>query len=201
MLNGPSKTVGVKTIRAAVVVALVLTIGGCSKEEKAAAPTVPVPKGFDVPAGVTLTKGGSAVAAGKPASVIYQIADKTRSVVTLTVTNVKKGNIKDFKFFSLDDATKQSTPYYVRATVKNVGPAGIGAAPVPLYAHDSTNTISRPNELVGEFKPCPNGTLPRSFLPDATAKVCLVYLLPKGMTLTSIDLKTADQKNAITWQQ
>jgi hypothetical protein len=199
MLSLVRKTGTVKMLRAAVVVALALTIGGCSKEEKA--PTVPVPKGFEVPAGVTLTEGGTNLAKGKPASVIYQIADKTRSVVTVAVTDVKKGNIKDFKFFSLDDETKQSTPFYVRATVKNAGPAGLGAAPIPLYAHDSDNTISLPNELVGEFRPCPNGTLPKSFLPDAAAKVCLVYLLPKGATLTSIDLKTTDQKDTITWKQ
>ena len=185
-------------LRVALVAALLVAIGGCSKEQKIA--TVPVPKGFDVPAGVTLTKGGTALIKGKPASVIYQIADKTRSVITVTVTAVEKGNIKDFKFFSLDEATQLSTPFYVTATVKNAGPAGIGQAPIPLYAHDSNNTISLPNELVGDFAPCPRGTLPKSFLPDATAKVCLVYLLPKGTTLASVDLQTADQKDPITWK-
>ena len=188
-----------KTLRVAVVLALVLAVGGCSKDEKASG--VPVPKGFDLPTGVTLTKGGTELAKGKSASVIYQIADKTRSVVSISVTAVKKGDIKDFKFFSLDDETKQATPFYVAATVKNLGPAGIGGAPIPLYAHDSKNTISLPNELVGEFAPCPKGTLPKSFLPDATAKVCLVYLIPQGSSLVSIDLQTVDQKVPITWKQ
>lgn len=182
----------------AVAVALVLAIAGCSTAKKPA--TVSVPKGFDVPAGVTLTKGGTTMIEGKPASVIYQVADKTRSVITVAVTAVKKGNIKDFKFFSLDEAASLSTPFYVTAMVTNVGPAGIGSAPIPLYAHDSNNTISLPNELVGEFAPCPRGTLPKSFLPGATATVCLVYLVPKGAALVSVDLQTADQNDPITWR-
>lgn len=186
-------------LRVAVVVALVLAVGGCSKEDESA--TVPVPKGFEVPADVALTKGGTNLAKGKSASVIYQIADKTRSVVTIAVTAVKKGDIEDFKFFSLDEETKQSTPFYVTATVKNVGPAGIGGAPIPLYVHDSNNTISLPNELVGEFAPCPKGALPKNFLPAATAEVCLVYLIPKGASLVSIDLQTVDQKIPIIWKQ
>ena len=184
-------------LRVALVAALLLVIGGCSEPERVA--TVAVPKGFDVPAGVTLTKGGTKLIKGNPASVIYQVADTTRSVITVAVTAVEKGNIKDFKFFSLDDSAKLSTPFYVTATVTNVGPAGIGLAPVPLYAHDSNNTISLPNELVGDFKPCPLGALPKSFLPGATAKVCLVYLVSKGATLVSVDLQTADQKDPISW--
>ena len=184
-------------LRMTLLAALVLVAGGCSKTEKV---TVPVPRGFDVPAGVTLTAGGTNLNEGEPASVIYQVADKTRSVITVSVTAVTKGNIKDFKFFSLDDAAKLSTPFYVTATVRNVGPAGLGAAPIPLYAHDSNNTITLPNELVGTFAPCPRGTLPKSFLPGATAEVCLVYLVPKGTALVSVDLQTADQKDPITWR-
>ena len=178
---------------------IVLIAGGCGKAEKKA-DAAAVPKGFQVPAGVTLTKGGTKLGIGRVAAVIYQVADKTRSVVAVSVDSVTKGDIaKDFKFFSLDDAAKASTPYYVIATVKNLGPAGLGGAPIPLYAHDSTNSISPPNELVGDFAPCPNGTLPKSFLPEATAKICLVFLVPKGAKLTTIDLQTADLKTPVTW--
>ncbi len=179
---------------------VVLIAGGCGKADKKADATPTVPKGFQVPAGVTLTQGGTKLGVGRVAAVIYQVADKTRSVITVSVDKITKGDIaKDFRFFSLDDAAKASTPYYVTATVKNIGPAGLGGAPLPLYAHDSTNTISPPNELVGQFAPCPNGTLPKSFLPDATAKVCLVYLIPKGAKLQTIDMQTADLKTPVTW--
>ncbi len=180
------------------VLTILLVSGGCAKAEKKV--ETPVPKGFELPSDVTLTKGGSALTPGEPATVIYKIADQTRSVITVVVDTVKKGKIDDFKFFSLDEDAKASTPYYVTASIKNLGPAGLGGSPVPLYAHDSTNSIASPNQLVGDFTPCPRGALPSSFLPDATATVCLVYLIPKGVTLQSIDLQTVDQKNPITWQ-
>ncbi|RYJ07423.1 MAG: hypothetical protein EON52_01355 [Actinomycetales bacterium] len=81
--------------------------------------------------------------------------------------------------------------------MKNQGPAGLGGATVPLYLHSNANTVYPPNELVGTFKPCPDATLPKSFLPEASAKVCLVYLVPKGQKLESIDLQPADAKDAV----
>ncbi len=115
-----------------------------------------MPKGFDVPAGVTLTKGGTVLTEDESASVIYQVGKSPSSAITVTVTSVAKGDIDDFKFFSLDEETKQASPFYVSVTVKNEGPAGLGGAALPIYAHDSSNTIFPPNELVGDFKPCPN---------------------------------------------
>ena len=117
----------------------------------------------------------------------------------MTVTSVAKGDIEDFKFFSLDDESKQSTPFYVNVTVKNDGPAGLGGAALPIYSHDSTNTIFPPNELVGDFPPCPTPALPTTFLPGASADLCLVYLVPKGKALQSVDLQTGSAKDAITW--
>lgn len=169
--------------------------GSDAKKDEA----VPVPKGFDVPAGVTLTKGGTVLTEDKSASVIYQVGSAAASAITVTVTQVKKGDIKDFRFFSLDDETKQASPFYVNVTVKNEGPAGLGGAALPIYAHDSSNTIFPPNELVGKFKPCPNPSLPKTFLPGSSADLCLVYLVPKGKALQSVDLQTGSAKDAITW--
>jgi hypothetical protein len=183
-------------------VASVLLVAGCSGssggDKKSDA--VPVPKGFDLPKGVTLTKGGTTLTEDKPASVIYQVGDKAASAITVTVSSVRKGSIKrDFAFFSLDAETKASSPFYVDVTVKNEGPAGLGGAALPIFAHDSSNTNLPANQIVGTFKPCPNPTLPKSFLPGATARLCLVYLVPKGKALQSVDLQTGSTKDAITW--
>jgi hypothetical protein len=179
-------------------VALTLAVlTGCGSKSKD--DTVPVPKGFDVPAGVTLTPGGTKLTEGHPASVIYKVGDKATSAITVTVTQVAKGDIEDFKFFSLDEASKASSPFYVSVTVKNDGPAGLGGVALPIYAHDSGNTIFPPNELVGTFNPCPQPSLPKSFLPGSTAKLCLVYLVPKGKALQSVDLQTGTSHDAISW--
>lgn len=179
-------------------VVTLLVVAACGSDAKKD-DDVPVPKGFDVPAGVTLTKGGTTLTEDDSASVIYQVGSAAASAITVTVTSVAKGDIEDFKFFSLDEETKQASPFYVSVTVKNEGPAGLGGAALPIYAHDSSNTIFPPNELVGNFKPCPTPALPKSFLPGASANLCLVYLVPKGKALQSVDLQTGSAKDAITW--
>ena len=179
-------------------------LAGCSSSdsddrEPVTAPTPTVPKGFDVPAGVTLTEDGTSLRVGSPATVVYQPGAGATSVVTVTVAEVTKGMIEDFRFFSLDEVTKKSTPYYVKVNVRNEGPAGLGGAALPIYAFDSTSTNLPANDIVGRFKPCPTPRLPDSFLPGAAADVCLVYLVPEGRTLTSVNLQTGSTRDAIRW--
>lgn len=186
--------------RVIAVIAALALVAGCSSSSDGKSDEVPVPKGFEVPDGVTLTKGGTTLTANKPASVVYQVGDKAASAITVTVSAVRKGSIKrDFTFFSLDDEAKASSPFYVDVTVKNEGPAGLGGAALPIFAHDSSNTNLPANEIVGTFKPCPSSPLPKSFLPGATAKLCLVYLVAKGTALQSVSLQTGSTKDAITW--
>lgn len=184
------------TVRAALAVSSLLLLCACSGGES---DEVAVPQGFDLPSGVSLTAGGTKLEAGEPASVVYRVGEKATSAITVTVTSVDTGTIDDFRFFSLDDAAKKSTPYYVNLSVTNEGPAGLGGVSVPVYAHADTNTIYPPNELVGDFEPCPVSVLPKSFLPGASEKLCLVYLVPEGAKLETVDLQTGDQADAIHW--
>jgi hypothetical protein len=187
-------------VAAAVTTSLALTGCSSSDPEVEATPTASVPKGFEVPEGVTLTKSGSSLRVGEAATVVQEVGDTAASAVTVTVAQIKPGAIKDFRFFSLDEATKKSAPFYVTVDVTNEGPAGLGGAALPLFALDSTNTNLPANDIVGTFKPCPTPTLPASFLPTATASLCLVYLVPEGRTLTSINLQTGSTKDAISWK-
>ena len=124
-----------------------------------------MPKGFDVPAGVTITKGGSTLELGKSASVVYQVEEGAASAVTVTVNEVKKGDIKkDFTFFSLDEKRSPRRRTTCGSAVVNNGPSGLGGVAIPVLAHTRSNTVFPPNELVGTFKPCPNPALPESFL-------------------------------------
>lgn len=189
-------------MRVVALVAATTLAAGCSSSEPAAprSTATTAPKGIDLPAGVTLTKGGtSGLKVGTPATAVYQLGDRAASAVTVTIADVTKGTMEDFRFFSLDEATKKSTPYYVKVGVKNEGPAGLGGAALPIYALDSTRTSLPPNDIVGTFKPCPNPTLPESFLPGAAAELCLVYLIPEGRKLTAVTLQTGSTADAITW--
>ena len=183
------------------VAALLVLLTACGGDEPAPKSRSDVPKGFDVPAGVTITQAGSTLEVGEAASVVYQLEEGATSAVTVTVNAVKRGKIKkDFTFFSLDEKAKTSTPYYVRFTVENNGPSGIGGVTVPVLAHTTSNTVFPPSELVGDFKPCPNAALPESFLESSKADLCLVFLLPKGERLSTIDLQTGTEADAIHWK-
>jgi len=190
-----------KRLAAILVAALLVMSAACSSKDEPPKPRSEVPKGFDAPAGVTITEGGSTLALGKPATAVYRVGENAASAVTVAVNEVKKGDIKkDFTFFSLDDKLKAATPYYVRLSVINEGPSGLGGVAIPILAHAASNTVFPPNELVGDFEPCPNAALPESFLKSSKADLCLVFLLPKGEKLQSIDLQTGTEADALHWK-
>ena len=56
-----------------------------------------------------------------------------------------------------------------------------------------------PTPIVGSFAPCPTGELPESFLPGESANLCLVYLVPAGQALVSVDLQADGDDSTITW--
>jgi hypothetical protein len=200
---GENRAVKPRTRPAAIgiVAAFLVLLTACGGDDPAPKPRTDVPKGFDVPAGVTITKGGSTLEPGRPASVVYQVEEGAASAVTVTVNAVRKGDIKkDFTFFSLDEKAKTSTPYYVRLTVENMGPSGLGGVTIPVLAHTDSNTVFPPSELVGTFKPCPNPSLPESFLESSKADLCVVFLLPKGEKLSTVDLQTGKEADAIHWK-
>jgi hypothetical protein len=184
------------------VVALSATACGGDDEVTEPAPTSPTPSlttpSVEVPEDVTLTEPGTRLSLGDPASAVY--ADNARaSVLTVTVSKVVKGSIKDFKRFVLSAKERASTPYYVSATVTNEGPRQLGQTTVPLYGVDSTDTALTPTSLVGDFDPCPGAPFPTGFAPGDSVTTCLVYLIPPRARLTAVQLRTSDQTDPITW--
>lgn len=184
----------------ALILSAVLALSACGGGADEAAPTPTVPPGFEVPAGVTLTEPGSTVKVGQSATFVYELRDGVASAVTATVDAIEQGSIaEDFAFFTLDEETEASTPYYVTVSLTNEGPAGLGGAAVPFVVHDDQNTIAPPNTVTGTFPPCENRELPESFLPGEEATVCLVFLVPEGRALVSIDSRSKDTSRAISW--
>jgi hypothetical protein len=186
-------------LRRAAVVAFaclaVIASTGCQGEPK---PRPVVPEGFDVPKGVRITDGGAKRPIGKPATVVYEIEQRAASAVTITVTEVVVGDlINDFRFFNLPEDLKSATPLYVHARVKNEGPSGMGGVALPILLRTTKDKVFPPNDLVGNFRPCPKSALPASFLAGATANICLVYLLPKGEEAESVDVQTGAPRDAI----
>jgi hypothetical protein len=193
----------------AAVLALVgpLTLAGCSddggdssdSDAGSESPTATGPS-VAVPAGLTLTEPGTDMDLGQPASVVYDAGPDRVSVLTVTVHKVVTGSMKrDFKNFVLRPKQLASTPYYATATVRNAGPGQLGRASVPLYGHDSTNTVFPATTLVGDLDACPGGPLPESFGPKATARTCLVFLVDRGVTLETVELRPYDGFDPVSW--
>jgi hypothetical protein len=172
-------------------------LAACSAEEEP--PAAPTPKGFEPPAGVTLTPPGTTLDVGEAGTVPLELGDGATSAVTVTVTKVRKGSLRDFRFFTLDEQSRSATPYYVSATVRNDGPAGLGGSSLPLLAHSSADVVYPASELVGDFKPCPRSAVPKRFLAGDTARLCFIYLVPKAEKVRSIDLQPTAPDSAVRW--
>ena len=186
------------------VVGLVCAATACNgAAEPATAPTTTTPtpttaRSVEVPAGVTLTDPGASLDIGEPATAVYDDPQRA-SVLTVRVTKVAEGSVKDLKGFVLSAKDRSSTPYYVSATVTNQGPQQLGQTSVPLYGLDSTGTALPPTSMVGDFERCAGGPLPTGFAPGDSVATCLVYLIPPKAALAAVQLRTSDADDPISW--
>ena len=131
--------------------------------------------------------------------VAYEPNTRRKSVVSLTVESVQTGRISDFASYRLDDRTKNSRPYYVRVSVKNVGSGDLGGAAVPLLAVDNKNTLIQPSTFNNTFAKCPSLALPAAFTTDKSVRGCLVYLVPDKGTLVKMSYRPLQAFEPITW--
>jgi hypothetical protein len=190
---------------ALLVPALVLT--GCGGDTGTASkptssPSVDLPTGdVQVPSGVTLTKAGTALEFGQQAVVAFEPNTQKSSALGMTVRSVQTGRISDLNGYQLDATTKKSRPYYVRATVKNLGSGDVGGSVVPLLAVDSRNTLIQPTSFVNNgFDRCPSTPLPKPFGAKKSVQSCLVYLIPDGGRLTALSYRPLQAFEPITWK-
>lgn len=189
-----------RTLPAALGLLLVLAACGGSQDEPGAQDAEPTPT-VRVPAGVTLTDPGSTLEVGDDGTVVLDLGGGARSVATVRVTDIEEGDIDDFRFFSLDEQAESSTPYYVDVRVTNEGPSGLGGVTLPLLARTDAPAAYPASELVGDFESCPDPTVPENFLAGANADLCLIYLVPEGEQLLTIDLQPGEPADALRWNR
>jgi hypothetical protein len=161
---------------------------------------VDLPTGnVEVPQDVDLTEAGTELEFGEPAVVAYEPNTRRSSVLSLQVDSVQMGRIADFSAYQLDARTRASRPYYVRATVRNVGSGQLGRAAVPLLAVDARNTLIQPSSFNNTFRRCPSTPLPAQFGPGRGARLCLVYLIPARGRLVEMSFRPLQAFEPITW--
>jgi hypothetical protein len=153
-----------------------------------------------VPDGVALTEPGSQLTVGDHAVVAYKPRQDVVGALDIVVTALERTTIKaEFSAWQLTDAQKNSNPYFVRATVKNVGDTDLGGREVPLYIVNDQNVLVESTPFASSFEACPSTPLPAKFAPGAEADVCLVYLAPDHGDLVAVSFRPEETFNPITW--
>ena len=164
-----------------------------TKDAATATPYLPVPDGVD------LTAQGSDLKVGDPATIAWEPRKKVVGALTIWVTRLERASLKALSAFRLDATQKRSAPYYVRATVGNVGKTDLAGVSVPLYLVDGRDTLIQATPFAATFTPCPSKALPSPFETGAKAEVCLVYLVPDRGTLQAVSFRPTQEYDPITW--
>ena len=149
--------------------------------------------------GVRLSAQGSQLKVGDTARVSWRPDQKTVGVIAVRVDRLVKMPISAFTDWRLDAATRKSTPYFVRATVRNLGRSNLSNTPVPLYLLDQRNTLLQASSFQAQYPPCPSRPLPPRFTRGKRASVCLVYFAPDHGKLVAISFRPSQDFDAITW--
>ncbi len=192
----------------ALTVALTLTLAGCGDAgddpdaEGTGTPTetAEVEPYLPVPEGVELTDQGSTLAVGDTATVAYEPRQDRVGAMDIKVTSLEKASFDQFVGWELTPEIKSTSPYFVRATVTNVGDTDLGGRPVPLYVVDGENRLIESSLFTGAFKPCEGASFPQKFKSGDTLKACMVYLAPGKGDLTAVSFRPSQEFNPIIWE-
>ena len=153
-----------------------------------------------VPDGVELTEPGSELKVGETATVAWEPRQDLVGVLEITVDRLEKTSYREsFSGWKLNPALADAAPYFVRATITNVGDTDLAGQRIPLYIVDGANTLVEYSSFASSFKPCPSGNLPKPFAAGATEQACLVYLAPKGGDLTAVSFRPTQEFDPIVW--
>lgn len=167
---------------------------GSPSETEAAEPYLPVPEG------VELTAQGSTLEVGETATVAWEPKQDVVGALEITVTKLEEADFDMFVGWELTKEIKATAPYFVRASVTNVGDTDLGGRPVPLYVVDGENRLIESSLFTGQFKPCDGASFPKKFKNGDSVKACMVYLAPGKGDLTAVSFRPDQDFNPIIWQ-
>lgn len=155
---------------------------------------------LEVPDGVELTPPGTHLEVGDRGVVAWEPDQKTIGALDIKVTSLERTTTKAaFGAWQLSDQQKASTPYFVRAKVRNVGDSNLGGQRVPLYVVNDQNVLLESTPFASSFKPCPSTALPDKFKPGTKTSVCLVYLAPDHGSLEAVSFRPVETFDPIIW--
>lgn len=143
----------------------------------------------DVPVGKTATFTGTIFDGGKSYDAPLRVG----------VSAITKGSPSDLASFDFDGKDAGATPYYVKASFRNLStdktwdPTGMpGALAVTSKSGKPVGRIT----LVGSFPKCEDDR-PKTLGPGETVRTCTVLLVPKGDTLERVSHADAAAKDYV----
>ncbi len=182
--------------RPLVAVVALLALTACSGGESAE-PDAPK-AGFEVPAGITLTEPGTDQQVGTSVTVAYpHRQDEAGTALALGVAALTKAPRRDLALYSIPDGM---VPYYARIMVANRGPAPASfAAGSPWWLHVAGDTLVPASAPPAGFAKCPGLRVPEPLAAGRTVKGCLLFFVPRGTAVESVDFQPGDVTTAVRW--
>lgn len=125
--------------------------------------------------------------------------------ITLRVTGIERADWSYFADWQVPQSTKAARwPFFVRATVANVGSTDLGGHPVPLYVQDKANQLVAASTFGSasgsqSFTPCHPDRLPARFPHGSSIKSCLVMLVPRHSPVVGVTYLPRESDQPITW--
>lgn len=188
-------------------------LAGCSSDSDGAgperptatssSPTAPVTTAYPsgAPSGTTLTEPGTELGLGESATVAWQPRQGVVGALRISVDSIQPTTFKkSFRDWRVDRTTRTYAPYFVRATVTNVGQTDLGGAPVPLYGDSAAHALVEAAVFKETFKPCHPSALPTPFPAGGSTPVCLVYLVPARGQLLGAAFRPTEDFEPILWR-
>ena len=156
------------------------------------------------------TAPGTKLTPGTPAIVNYKPGVKSNSPtyrMQVTVVSIDKGSPSELNGVELEKAQQGQTPYYVHLRIRNEGAGNVAAEEInPAAGFQATDDRGQPGQeltILGKFRTCETGSVPKQFTKGVTWNTCNLYLVGSGGSIVSASWTggggEAYSENPIVW--
>ena len=142
---------------------------------------------------------GADLGLGDTATVAWKPRRQVVGALDITVTELQRARLVALSAFRLEPAQRQSSLFYVRGTVRNVGETDLAGVDIPLYAVNGRDLLIEATPFAATFKPCPSAPLPKPFATGRRTRFCLVFLVPEHGSLKAVSFRPTQEYDPITW--
>ena len=184
---------------------LIVGIGACGDDDdsdEAAAPETPTVQettattepepsestdGDLTPPGTKLSFGEKATVGWLPASLSLEGKDKVFKL-EVVVESLETGEKSDLEDIDLDPELQDSTPYYAKLRISNLGETTPAEddPDIAFAAIDDRGQEQGSVTFIGDFPPCEDNDKPKPFSRGESYESCLTYLVPGGGSIEEL---------------